>query len=337
MTIVKLLVLFMLAAGAVFARRHPITRVASLSLWVLTGALTGLFFHEHLVQVRGFETRQLIVPITQLIMFCMGATLSLKDFGEALRNPKAIVITMLLQFTVMPLAGWLVAQAFGFSDAVAAGIILVGACSGGVASNVMTFLARGRVALSVSMTACSTLLAPLATPIVMTVLAGQRVDVDVVAMMVSILRIVLVPVGLGVLVHRLIRSREFLIERALPAASIAGICAAQVFVTAAAYDELMAVGLALLAAAVIHNLAGYTLGFAGARICGLDTAVSRTVSFEVGLQNAGMGIGIASAVFAATPETALASVVFSVWMNVSGAALAAYWSDRRTAPDTLER
>ena len=187
---------------ALYWRRHPTLRVITLTLWLCVSTGAGLFWPQYFRTWNGFDLNGITLYLVQTIMFCMGATLSVADFTSALRMPKAVLVGMILQFTVMPGVGWFLAESFGFAPDVAAGIILVGSCSGGVSSNLMVYLARGNVALSVTMTACSTLLAPLMTPLLMQYLAGHLVEVDFWAMVLSIVNLVIIPIGGGLIVNQ---------------------------------------------------------------------------------------------------------------------------------------
>ena len=196
----------MLVLLAIYFRRHPTLKTFAFTFWVFAFFVGALFYPAVFLKWGDFEQKRLIVPLIQLIMFGMGATLSLADFGRALRMPKAVGIGMLLQFTVMPTAGWAIASAMGFDPEVATGIILIGSCSGGVASNLMAYLARGNVALSVTMTACSTIMSPLMTPLAMKILAGRLMEIDVYGMMISIVELIILPIGAGLLIHYLLHA-----------------------------------------------------------------------------------------------------------------------------------
>jgi BASS family bile acid:Na+ symporter len=279
-----------------------------------------------------FETRVLIVPLIQLIMFGMGTTLSVADFARVLKMPWPVLVGIVLQFGVMPFVGWLLATGFGFPPLVAAGVVLVGSCPGGVASNVITYLAGGNVALSVTMTASSTLLSPLMTPLMMKLLAGQFVPVDFWQMMLSIIKMIVVPIVLGLIANRLLHGRAPWIKRGLPFVSMAGIAIIIGIITSLNRDTLADVALALLVVVVVvHNAVGYVLGYGGARLLGLSERDARTVAIEVGLQNAGMATGLAMSPLN-SPEAGLAPAIFGPWMNVSGAVLASFWRRRPTEP-----
>jgi len=311
---------------ALSLRRSPLLSGYSFTLWVLAFVAASLTYPEAFLAWGGYPLGNLIVPLIQVIMFGMGTTLSVADFTRVLRLPWPVLIGFVLQFIVMPLAGFTVARAFGFEPTVAAGVVLVGASPGGVASNVITYLAGGNVALSVTMTACSTLASPVMTPLAMKVLAGQYVPVSFVAMMVSIVKMIIVPIVAGLLVNRLLHGAAWM-RRGLPLLSMGSICFIIAIITALSRDKLLQVGLALIAAVAIHNTAGYLLGYWGARLARLPEADCRTVAIEVGLQNAGMASGLAISVLKSA-EAGLAPAIFGPWMNVSGSVLASWWRAR---------
>lgn len=261
-----------------------------------------------------------------LIMLGMGMTLRPVDLAYVARQPTAFAIGLTAQFVIMPGVGWLVVTVLPLSPEIAVGVLLVACAPGGTASNVMVYLARGDTALSVAMTSASTLLAPLLTPALVLLLAGRLLPVDPGALFLSIVQVVLVPVVVGFLLRRY-ATRQ--VERALPVlplVSVVGITAVVLAVVAGSADALLTAGFAILLAVVVHNLAGLALGYAAARLCGLDVAARRAVSIEVGMQNSGLAATLATTQF--SPVAALPAAVFSVWHNVSGSAVAAYWRRR---------
>ena len=269
-----------------------------------------------------------INPLLGIIMFGMGLTLTPPDFAVIARRPVPVVIGVVAQYAIMPFLGWLIAMALSLPPALAAGVILVGCCPGGTASNVVSYLAKGDVALSVAMTTVSTLIAPLLTPVLALWLAGQYMPVDAGSMAWSIVQIVLFPVLLG-LVIRLFLPR--LVNRALPALpwiSVIAITIVVVAVVSGSAKAIFSAGLLVLAAVILHNGLGYALGYGAARLCGLPVPSRRTTAIEVGMQNSGLAAGLARQYL--TPESALPGAIFSVWHNVSGAVLAAYWRRRGT-------
>lgn len=265
-----------------------------------------------------------------LIMLGMGMTLRVTDFAVVARRPWALLLGVSAQYMVMPLLGYGLAVALDLSPALAAGMVLVGSAPGGTASNVMVYLSRGDTALSVAMTTVSTLLAPLLTPLLVLWLADEFLPVDTSALFVSIVQIVVVPVLLGVLLRAFAGGVVDKVLPALPLVSVAGIAAVVAIVVAASAETVLSVGLLVVLAVAVHNGLGFVLGYSIARATGLPVAGRRAVSIEVGMQNSGLAAALATVHF--SPAAALPAAIFSVWHNVSGSALASYWS-RRGVPD----
>lgn len=303
--------------------------------WVITCVLTAFCFPTAFITWGSFELKTLIVPLIQLIMFGMGATLAIADFTRVLQMPRAVFVGIFLQFLIMPCLGFSLAKAFGFEPSIAVGVILVGSCPGGVASNVMTFLSKGNVALSVTMTACSTLVAPLMTPLLMSLLAGTLVEIIFVDWVINILKIIIIPIALGLTVNSILRAldvRGDWLDRCLSVIAMAGICFIIGIIIADSRDKLLTIGAALVAASILHNAAGYLLGYFGARLAKLDESSCRTVAIEVGLQNGGMATALAINTMK-DPLAALAPAIFGPWMNISGSILASWWGAR---PPTIK-
>jgi bile acid:Na+ symporter, BASS family len=339
---------FVIATFALLAigvRRTPVAGFA-FSLWVCAFVASALFYPSWFGTWFGIDLNKFIIPLTQIIMFGMGTQLTLGDFKRVLLFPKPVLIGMVLQFSIMPLMGKLSAILFASNPEVGAGMVLIGSCPGGVASNVMTYLARGNVALSVTMTACSTLIAPLVTPALFKLLAGGYIQVNFFSLMISIINMILLPVAAGIVVNwillRLARAYPeqehvpLAILRAMPVVSMISICIVLAVIASVARPMLLAgtFVLAIVVAAAMHNGAGYILGYWGARLAGLKDSEARTVSIEVGLQNGGMATGLAMGVLK-SPLVALSPAVFGTWMNMSGAVLASWWRGRPPA-DALE-
>jgi BASS family bile acid:Na+ symporter len=305
-------------------------RKLAFTAWVMTCVLAAFCFPAAFIHWGDFELKKLIVPLIQLIMFGMGATLAISDFTRILKMPRAVFIGIFLQFSIMPLLGFSLAKAFGFEPSVAAGVILIGSCPGGVASNVMTFLSKGNVALSVTMTACSTLIAPIMTPLLMSLLAGTLVEIVFMDWVINILKIIIIPIAIGLIVNSVLRAlnrRGDWIDRCLSVIAMAGICFIIGIIIADSRDKLLTIGIALVATSIIHNLAGYLLGYFGARLARLDESSCRTVAIEVGLQNGGMATALAINTLK-DPLAALAPAIFGPWMNISGSMLASWWGAR---------
>ncbi len=314
---------------------------------VLASAGVAFAFPSAFKEWGGVKLISLVVPAIQLIMFGMGTTLSLDDFLRVAKRPWAVATGVILQFLMMPLVGFMLAKSFGFSGELAAGCVLVGSVAGGTASNVITFLAKADVALSVTMTCCSTLLSPFLTPLAMKLLAGCFVKIDAMQMMVEILKVVIVPILAGLLVHRLLKKQfdahKAVCDRVLSILSMAGICFTLLAITAPSRNTFATAGVAIVAAAIIHNTVGYVSGYWLTRLVGrfvhLGEVEARTVAIEVGLQNGGMAAALAIGVLDSA-VAALPANVFSIWMDFSGSVLASIWSrmpTNRKAPVTPTR
>jgi BASS family bile acid:Na+ symporter len=275
--------------------------------------------------------RPAIQPLLGLVMLGMGMTLAPADFRRVAERPAAVAIGVALQFAIMPLAGFALARALGLPPALAAGVVLVGACPGGTASNVVAWLARGDVALSVTLTTASTLLSPLATPALTALYAGTRVPVPAGAMLRDIAAIVVVPVAAGVALRALAGARLDRLARILPAFSVAAIVTIVAIVVAMNRGRLVEAAAPAALAVVLHNALGLALGWGAARALGRPEQEARTIAIEVGMQNSGLAAALAAAHF--PPAAALPGALFSVWHNLSGAALASWWS-RRPPRDT---
>lgn len=270
-----------------------------------------------------------IVALLTLIMLAMGLTLTPADFINVIRHKAAISVGVALQFVVMPLLAVLLSALLDFNEEFTVGMVLVGCVAGGTSSNVMTYLAKGDVALSISMTAISTLLGVVLTPVLTELLVGRSIDVPMMAMLLSLVKIVLVPVAIGVALNALLRDRIKRVEPVLPLVSMVGIVLIIAIVVALNADNLATHGPIIALAVVLHNSLGLLLGYGACRALGFNAAVARTVAFEVGLQNSGLATALAMKFF--TPVAAIPGTIFSVWHNISGSILAGYWS-RKALP-----
>lgn len=296
-----------------------------MGLLVLVAALLALAFPSALQQIRP----TVINPMLGVIMFGMGLTLNLQDFKIVFSRPKDVVIGCLAQFTVMPLLAWGLAWAFNLDEALALGVVLVGCCPGGTASNVITYLAKGDLALSVGMTGVSTLLAPLLTPLLTWALAGKSVNVDVVGMLLSILWVVILPIVAGLIVKWLWpKFTEKTIDY-LPALSSIVIALIVAIIIAANANKLMAGGLIIVVVVMLHNICGLSLGYLIGRVLGLAGAKQKAISIEVGMQNSGLASSLATIHFAAYPLATIPGAIFSVWHNISGAMVAYLYRNRQ--------
>ncbi len=315
---------------AIFAYTHlrlPMKRFCKLisdymGILVLLSALAALLFPGTI----GHLKPRLINPLLGVIMFGMGLTLKAEDFKVVFSRPKDVLVGCLAQFTVMPLLAFALTKIFRLEPALAIGVILVGCCPGGTASNVITYLAKGDLALSVGMTAVSTLLAPVLTPLLVWLLAGETVDVDVVGMLLSILWVVILPIALGLLVKRFWPRTTEQASAYLPALSTLAICLIVLIVIAANAHKLLDGGLVILLVVVLHNVCGLGAGYLIGKLLRLTPAKRRAISVEVGMQNSGLASSLATLHFAAYPLATIPGALFSVWHNISGALVAKLYS-----------
>ena len=307
---------------------------------ILACAAVSFAFPSAFTSWGGVKLTKFVTPAIQVIMFGMGTTLTMADFMRVAKCPWTIATGVALQFLVMPLVGFSLALAFGFSGELAAGCVLIGSVAGGTASNVIAYLARANVALSVTMTCCSTLLSPFLTPFLMKTLAGRFVTIDAKAMMISILMVVIVPVAAGGLVRLIFKkpleAHKAVVDKVLSVVSMAGICYTILALTAPSRETFKEAGALIILAAVLHNSFGYASGYWLTRFLGrflrLDERDARTVAIEVGMQNGGMAGAIATDVLKSA-VAALPANVFSIWMNFSGSLVASRWSKREIKAD----
>ena len=292
---------------------------------VLVSAILALAFPE----VVGHLKPSLINPLLGVIMFGMGLTLKVEDFRVVFTRPKDVLVGCLAQFTVMPLLAFALSRLFGLDEALTIGVILVGCCPGGTASNVITYLAKGDLALSVGMTATSTLLAPLLTPLLVLLLVGETVDVNVIGMLLSILWVVILPIVLGLLVKRLLPKATEQATAYLPAVSTIAICLIVMIVIAANAHKLLAGGWIVILVVMLHNILGLTVGYLIGLLLKMTPAKRRAISVEVGMQNSGLASSLATLHFAAFPMATVPGAIFSVWHNISGAVVARFFARRK--------
>ena len=312
-----------------FVRQHLF------SILIIACAATAFAFPAPFTEIRGFRVARLMVPLIQVIMFGMGMKLAPSDFAEIVRRPWPVAVGAFLQFSVMPALGFLIARAVGLDGDLAAGVVLIGSAAGGVASNVIAYLAKANVALSVAMTTVSTLLSPLLTPLLMQVFAGRFIAVDVVAMVLSLVNMIVVPILLSqlarIVLERVRPGATVAVDRVLPLLSMTAICVIMTVCVAASRDTVKEAGLLLLAVAALHNTCGYLLGYWGARLLSRVAPISerdcRTVAIEVGMQNAGMSQALALDVLKSA-AVSVAPTIFGVWMDFSGSLLAGWWARR---------
>ncbi len=261
-----------------------------------------------------------IVPLLMLVMSFMGLTLTVEDFLKIKHHRLAIVAGVVLQFSVMPVTALTIALLMGLNTEQTTGLVLVGSVAGGTASNVMTYLARGNVALSVAMTATSTLLSIVLTPLIMTLAVGSKVPVPAADMLQSLVQIILLPVAVGVALNHFARRQVKSLEPLLVAAAMLVILIIIAIVLALNANALSATIIPVAIATLLHNCSGLLFGYLGAYALRFDPAVRRTIAIEVGMQNSGLATALALKFF--TPAAALPGAIFSVWLNITGALFA---------------
>ncbi len=315
------------ALAAYGARGNEKLRGISFSLLIFACVSFAMCWPAPLVSWGEFQLSVLIVPLLQIIMFGMGTAMSARDFVGVVTAPKAVLIGLCLQYTIMPFVGAALAASFDFGPEVAAGIILIGAAPSGLASNVMAYIAKANLALSVTLTTVATLLAPFITPFYMQWLADQYIPIDTWGMMWSIIEITILPIVAGLVFNHFLHGKTGWLDRLMPKLSMAGIALILMIMTAGGRDNLHEIGVFLIVVALIHNLAGYVLGYWSCRALKLDERSCRTIAFEVGLQNAGLATGLAQTM-GKMATVGLVPTVFGSLMNITGAALATWWRDR---------
>ena len=316
-------ILFFLSLAA-YMRHFKKFSGLSFTVLIFAAVSASMFYPTPFVELGGFKLQRLIVPLLMIIMFGMGTAMSIHDFVGIIKMPKGVLVGIICQFSIMPVVGFSLAYLTGLPPEIAAGIILVGCSPSGLASNVMAYISNANLALSLTLTAVATLLAPLMTPFLMKTLADQLVPIDFISMLMSIVRIVILPVIAGLAFHHLAHGRFKWLDDAMPKVSMAGITIIIAIITAAGRDSLLEIGLILIAAVIAHNVIGYFLGYWAGRLSGLDEQSARTVAFEVGMQNAGLASGIALEM-GRVATMGLAPAVFGPFMNISGSSLATWW------------
>ena len=383
-------------------RGNPVSRGFSYTIMIFAAVSVAMFYPGLFIKWGRFELQATIVPLLQIIMFGMGSQMSYRDFAGVVKMPKGVLLGLVCQFTIMPLVGYIIASTFGFPPEIAAGIILVGSSPSGLASNVMSFIAKANLALSVTLTAVATMLAPLITPTLMKFLAGQFVPVDFWGMMMSIINIVILPIVAGLLFHAiaygnerikskilqgviylliiagknlilfqtsglsvgeafmqfgkdigwffilpllagmlfraLAKGKSMALDRLMALLSMAGIGVIIVVITAAGRDSLLDIGLLLILACLLHNTAGYFLGYWICKLARMDEKSCRTIALEVGMQNGGLASGIALQM-GRVATIGLAPAVFGPMMNITGSSLATWWRRKSEAgePETMKK
>ena len=293
------------------------------ALWVILFAAIALLAPDLFIWLKAY-----IPWLLGIIMLGMGMTMTVDDFKGVLQSPKAVFIGVVAQFAVMPGLAYLLCKMMNLPSEIAIGVILVGCCPGGTASNVITYMAKGNTALSVACTSVSTLLAPLLTPAIFYLLASQWIEINASSMFISILQVVLFPIILGLIIRAVLKSKVESYIQVMPLISVIAIVAIVAAIIGGSQAQIMESGLLILGVVALHNGLGYLVGFWASRLFKLPYADCKAVAVEVGMQNSGLGVALAAVHFAASPLTAVPSAIFSLWHNISGPALATYWASK---------
>ena len=320
-------VLTFFLSAAVAVRKSPLPAGFSYPLVIFAAVSASLYYPSVFLTIGSFDLRSLIVPLLMIIMFGMGTAMSFNDFAGVAKMPKGVLIGITCQLTIMPLVGFALANISGLPPEIAAGIILVGCSPSGLASNVMSFISKANLALSITLTAVATSLSPLTTPLLMKLLADQLVIIDFTEMFLSILKMVIFPIFAGLLFNKFAHGRLKMLDAAMPYVSMGGIAIIITIITAAGRDSLLSIGLTLIGLIIVHNAVGYLLGYWSCRWLGVDKKSCRTIAFEVGMQNSGLASGIALEM-GRVATMGLAPAVFGPLMNITGSSLATWWRDK---------
>lgn len=299
---------------------------------IFAAVSAAMFYPQYFVQIGDFKLSRLIIPLLQVIMFGMGTTMTFHDFLDIIKTPKAVIIGLVCQFAIMPSLGFGIASLFNFPAEIAAGVILIGCSPSGLASNVMALIAKANVALSITITTFATLLAPIMTPLLMKLLAGQYIEINFWKMVWDIMQIIIIPLIIGFLINQYFKKIADALKNYLPLISMTGIALIIVVITAAGQKSLLNVGGLLVVAVLMHNLGGYILGYSAAKLFRMSEPDCRTVAIEVGLQNGGLASGLANQM-GKIATVGLAPAVFGPVMNITGSILASWWGkDKKDVP-----
>jgi BASS family bile acid:Na+ symporter len=324
------------ALVALALRRKELLKGYSFTIMIFAAVSAAMYYPQYFIQIGDFKLSWLIVPLMQAIMFGMGTSLSVGDFARVVRMPKGVIAGVLCHYLIMPLVAFTITKIFSFPDEIAAGIILIGSCPNGLASNVMTYLARANLALSVTLTAISTFIAPFVTPLFMRLLAGEYVQIDFLTMMWDITKVVILPVSAGLVFNHFLHGKFKWLDDVMPVVSMLGIGLIIVVITSAGRNALLVVGPMLIVAVLIHNISGYFLGYWSAVLLRMNERDRRTIAIEVGLQNAGLGSSLAL-MMGKLSTVGLAAAIFAPTMNITGSSLALWWRSRPLSDKTGDK
>ncbi|MGE7948502.1 bile acid:sodium symporter family protein [Lysinibacillus sp. NPDC093688] len=292
---------------------------STFAIWVLLFAALAFFIPSGFSWIGAY-----ITTLLGIVMFGMGLTITVADFKEVLTRPKDVAVGVVGQFLIMPTLAFLLVKLFNLQPEIAIGVILVGCCPGGTSSNVMTFLSKGDVALSVTVTSITTLLAPIITPGLIYLFASEYIDVAPSALFMSIVKVIIIPIALGFIVQKFFNKQAKASVKVMPLVSVVAIVAIVAAVVAGNQQKIAETGLIIFAVVVLHNCLGYLIGYLFGKVFGMNLAKKKAIAIEVGMQNSGLGASLAVAHF--SPLAAVPSAIFSVWHNISGPILATIFS-----------
>nr|WP_294791647.1 bile acid:sodium symporter family protein [uncultured Mucilaginibacter sp.] len=296
----------------------------SYTLLIFASTVAALYYPAFFQSWGSFKLSVLLIPLIQVIMFGMGTSMGVQDFVGVVKNPRGVFIGVVSHFIIMPGVGYILAKSSGLPPEIAAGIVLIGCSPNGMASNVISYLAKANLALSITITAVSTLLSPFVTPLLMGWLAGAFVKIEVTKMMWEIVKMVILPIGAGLIVNRIFKGKAKVLDVIMPLISMGGIVLIITIIVAAGRNNLLTIGPILLLLVLVHNLLGYTFGYWSGKLFRMNERDCRTMAIEVGMQNGGLATGIAQGM-GKMATVGLAPAIFSPLMNITGSILASYW------------
>lgn len=297
------------------------------TILIIATACIAFYIPEYFKEIGGYKLSNLIKPCLQVIMLGMGLTMSFSDFKEVFTAPRRVIIGLVCQFTIMPFLGFLMTKVFQFPNEIAAGFILIGCSPSGIASNVMTLIAKGNLPLSITITACATILATFVTPLLMNILAGELMALDFIKMFFDMVQLVVIPILLGLIVNKYFNTIAEFFKPLLPVISKVGIAYIILVVTANGSETIKTAGILFLVAILLHNTMGYLLGYYAARLLNLNETDARTISIEVGMQNGGLATALANEM-GKLATLGVAPALFSPVMNITGSMLAGMWGKK---------
>lgn len=310
---------------SIAVKGFPLFRGLAFTLTILAVVTTALYYPSLFIEFNGFELALLITPLIQIIMFGMGSSMGVKDFIELSKRPKSVIIGVIAQFTIMPILGYLLANLGSFSPEIAAGVILLGCAPTSVTASLFCYLAKANVALAITVTSITTLLAPFVLPLLMKLFAGGFIEIDVLSMMWGMVQIVILPIGVGLIFNHFLSGKAKWLDASMPFVSMIGVALIVAIIIAAGRDSLLNIGLLLLFVVVLHNVLGYILGYWTGRLFRMNEADCRTIAITTGMQNAGLVSGIAK-VMGKIATVGLASAVCGPIMGFTSSIIASYWS-----------